>query len=410
MAMRENIIGMKILWVCGTFLHPTTKGGQIRTLEMLKRLHQGHEIHYLAYQTPGDAEGLARASEYSTRAYAIPHHVPPRGSVKFFGQLAGNLLSELPLSVSRYAGEPMRAKIAELRTKENFDSVVCDFLFPAPNFEDLSGVVLFEHNVESMIWKRHVEASKDPLRKAYFSLQCNRMLAYEKKAVRQCAHVIAVSPVDARKLEQMFSVPHVSDVKTGVDTGYFDPPRGEHPHVADMVFVGSMDWMPNIDGVNFFTSEVLPLIRKQLPNASLAVVGRTPGPEIRRLAETGQNIVVTGTVADIRPYLWGSAVSIVPLRIGSGTRLKIYESMAAKTAVVSTTIGAEGLIYEDGKNIAIADSPEQFAARTVELLKDAAQRNKMAQSAFDMVAAQFSWEQVTREFEALLAKYPARRH
>ena len=168
--------------------------------------------------------------------------------------------------------------------------------------------------------------------------------------------------------------------------------------------------MPNIDGVKFFTAEVLPLIRKQLPQAKLAVVGRTPPPEIKRLGEADPNIVVTGTVPDIRPYLWGSMVSVVPLRIGSGTRLKIYESMAAKTAVVSTTIGAEGLIYDDGRNIAIADSPESFAARTVELIQNDGRRAEMAQLAFDMVSERFSWEQVTREFEAVLVNYPARRH
>ena len=409
MTVRVNI-GMKILWVCGTFLHPTTKGGQIRTLEMLKRLHRRHEIHYLAYQLPGDKEGFARASEYSTRAYAVPHEVPPRGSMAFFGQLAANLFSDKPLSVSRYVGQPMRAKIAELRAKEKFDSVVCDFLFPAPNFDTLDDVVLFEHNVESMIWKRHVEKSGDPLRKAYFGMQCDRMLACERQAVQQCAHVIAVSPIDARKLEQMFDVSDVSDVKTGVDIDYFGPPIAAQAWVADLVFVGSMDWMPNIDGVKFFTAEVLPLIRKQLPVAKLAIVGRTPPAEIRRLADADPNIVVTGTVPDIRPYLWGSFVSVVPLRIGSGTRLKIYESMAAKTPVVSTTIGAEGLIYDNGKNIAIADSPQDFASLSVELIQDSVKRKTMEQAAFDMVSDHFSWEQVTREFEAILTKYPAKKH
>ena len=120
--------------------------------------------------------------------------------------------------------------------------------------------------------------------------------------------------------------------------------------------------------------------------------------------------LLTKAQTDIRPYLWGSSVSIVPLRIGSGTRLKIYESMAAKTPVVSTTIGAEGLIYDNGKNIAIADSPQDFAARSVELIQDAAKRTAMAQAAFGMVSDHFSWEQVTREFDAILAKYPAKKH
>ncbi len=400
---------MKILWVCGTFLHPTNKGGQIRTLEMLKRLHQRHEIHYVAFAQEGQTEGFARAGEYCTHAYAIPHKVPPRTSPAFFGQLAVNLVSALPLSVSRYVSQPMKDAIDSLRKKETFDSVVCDFLFPAPNFADLSDVVLFEHNVESMIWQRHVESSGDPLRRAYFGMQHKRMLECEQKACREAAHVIAVSPIDARKIEQMFGIAKVSDIKTGVDLDYFEPPPTAQARVADLVFVGSMDWMPNIDGVRYFVAEILPLIQAKIPGVKLAIVGRTPSAEIQKLAEKG-NIVVTGTVPDIRPYLWGSAVSIVPLRIGSGTRLKIYESMAAKTAVVSTTIGAEGLIYADGMNIAIADSPEHFAGRCMELIENSEGRKKMAQAAFDMVAQRFSWPQVATEFEEILRSYPTRKH
>ena len=399
---------MKILWVCSTFLHPTNKGGQIRTLEMLKRLHQSHEIHYLAYHKPGETEGLDRASEYSTRAYGIPHEVPSRGSLAFFGQMAGNLFSSLPLSISRYVTAEMDAKISNLRDAESFDSVVCDFLYPAPNFKSIGDVVLFQHNVESMIWKRHVESSSDLARRLYFSHEHKRMAAFEEKICRQCAHVIAVSAVDARKMEQLFGVNHVSDVKTGVDIGYFAPPAEARKAVADMVFVGSMDWMPNIDGMKFFVAEVLPLIQAKLPSATLAIVGRTPPPEIQKMASG--NIQVTGTVPDIRPYLWGSKISIVPLRIGSGTRLKIYEAMAAKSAVVSTTVGAEGLIYHDGENIAIADTPEDFAARCVELIQDERRRTAMAAAAFQLVKDHFSWEQVTREFEQTLMKFPARKH
>ncbi len=399
---------MKILWVCGTFLHPTNKGGQIRTLEMLKRLHERHEIHYVAFQQNGETEGLERAVEYSTQAYAIPHAVPARGTVPFFMQLAANLFSDLPLSVSRYISPAMREVIRSLRSKHSFDSVVCDFLFPAPNFSNFDDVVLFEHNVESMIWQRHVESSSDPLRKAYFGMQYRRMLACEAKACREAAHVIAVSAIDARKIEQMFDLSKVSDIKTGVDVDYFAPAPIAHPKVADLVFVGSMDWLPNIDGVRFFVSEVLPLICAKIPEVKLVIVGRTPPAEIQKMA--GPNVHVTGTVADIRPYLWGSAVSIVPLRIGSGTRLKIYESMAAKTAVVSTTIGAEGLVYEDGTNIAIADSAEDIARSCIHLIENVASRRSMAQSAFKMVAERFSWPQIAQEFEDLLKEYPARKH
>jgi glycosyltransferase involved in cell wall biosynthesis len=163
-----------------------------------------------------------------------------------------------------------------------------------------------------------------------------------------------------------------------------------------------MDWVPNIDGIGWFVEEILPLIRKRRPDCSLVIAGRRPSSEIQRLAERDSRILVTGTVSDIRPYLWDSAVSIVPLRIGGGTRLKIYEAMAAKIPVVSTSIGAEGLDIRNGEDIHIADRPAEFAERCLVLLDDPAARTRMADIAFSIVASRYSWEIVSRKFEELL--------
>jgi polysaccharide biosynthesis protein PslH len=161
--------------------------------------------------------------------------------------------------------------------------------------------------------------------------------------------------------------------------------------------------MPNIDGIQWFVEEVLPLIRKRRPDCSLVIAGRRPTPDVERLAERDSRIRVTGTVDDIRPYLWESAVSIVPLRIGGGTRLKIYEAMAAKIPVVSTSIGAEGLDIRNGEDIHIADTPQDFAERCLALLDDPERRARMADVAFSIVASRYSWEIVSLKFEELLA-------
>jgi glycosyltransferase involved in cell wall biosynthesis len=187
-----------------------------------------------------------------------------------------------------------------------------------------------------------------------------------------------------------------------VDLNYFAPPRETKPN-TDLVFLGALDWRPNIDGLRWFASSVLPLIRGRRPDCSLAVLGRRPTADVRRLAKGDARIRVTGTVGDVRPFLWESAVSVVPLRIGGGTRLKIYEAMAAKIPVVSTTIGAEGLDIRDGENIALADSPQEFAERCLALLEDAEARRRLAKTAWEMVAACYSWDVVSRQFEKLLA-------
>jgi glycosyltransferase involved in cell wall biosynthesis len=392
---------MKILWAKSDFLHPTTKGGHIRTLETLKRLHRSHEIHYVALDLPEQRGGVQRSSEYCARAYPISHRAPPRSTPRFWMQAGAGLLSPLPLAVSRYRSDAMRRRIETLTRAEKFDAIVCDFLFAAPNIPDLAGATLFQHNVEATIWKRHVEHSASPLRRAYFKSQYQRMRRYEGEVCRAVKSIIAVSESDAQAMRSDYSVSQVSAVPTGVDLDYFRPPVSP-ARATDLVFLGSMDWMPNIDAVKWFTREVLPLIRQRRPDCSLAIVGRNPGPGIRRLADEDAHCHVTGTVADVRPYLWGSAAAIVPLRIGGGTRLKIYECMAARIPVVSTTIGAEGLDVRDGQNILIADSPRDFAERCVALLDDSGARARLTLAAWEMIAACYSWEVVARKFEELL--------
>jgi glycosyltransferase involved in cell wall biosynthesis len=397
---------MKILWVNSFFLHPTNRGGQIRTLEMLRRLHERNEVHYLAFNPPGEQTGIERSSEYCSYAYPIPHIAPPRRSVRFAMQVGQSLFSELPLPVWRYYSREMAGKIAELRAAQHYDSIVCDFLFPTPNFDRLDDCVLFEHNVETMIWRRQTEAARDPLRKAYFGLQARRMFRYEKYACRTAGLVIAVSPIDAQIMRDMFSADRVTHVATGVDLQTLQPPAEPAARVGDLVFIGSMDWLPNIDGITYFCDQILPRIWKEKPDCTVTIVGRTPPQSIRALGESDSRVRITGTVPDVRPYLWGSAVSIVPLRIGSGTRLKIYESMAARVPVVSTTVGAEGLDINPPTDLRIADTPEDFSRECLQLLASSEAREQVSAAAWNLVSSRYGWDSVTRSFEAMLANGP----
>ncbi len=396
---------MKILWVNPNFLHPTNKGGQIRTLEIVRALHTRHEVHYAALTQDPNSEGPARAHEYSSKSYAYPHAVPGKRSLAFALQLGAGLFSDMPLAVSRFYSPSMAMGIADLIKKERFDRLVCDFLVPAPHFPDPSKLVLFQHNVETMIWRRHVEHAAGPLQRAYLKTQASRMETYEGRICRAAGSIIAVSDVDVRTMQELFKVERVAAVPTGVNLAYFAPPAQLPPppaNAADLVFVGSMDWMPNVDGVDFFAKNILPLIRQRKPDCSIAIVGRDPSPATLALSAADPRFFVTGTVPDVRPYLWHSKASIVPLRIGGGTRLKVYESMAAGVPVISTTIGAEGLVYHAPHDIRIADEPQAFADQCVELLEQSATRQTIAQAALKLVTDNFSSESVAKKFEELL--------
>jgi glycosyltransferase involved in cell wall biosynthesis len=392
---------MKILWVCPLFLHPTTKGGQIRTLETLRQLHRRHEIHFAALFDPAQPEGPERSTEYSTKAYPVPHVAPPRSSPAFYFQALAGFISPLPVAVSRYRSPALRSLLADLIRTEKFDAIVCDFLAGAPNVPQLENAVLFQHNVETTIWNRHTENAPSFLHRILYRHQARRMFLYEQEVCRRVRQVIAVSEADAARMRSLFGVERIGDVPTGVDVGYFAPP----PHTdsaADLVFLGSMDWSPNVDGILYFVEQVWPRITTQLPDCRLTIVGRTPPRSIQALAERDPRIQVTGTVPDVRPYLWGGKVSIVPLRIGGGTRIKIYEAMAASLPVVSTTIGAEGLPLTHGETILLADDPEDFAGECVRLVQDSALRMRMGKAGRELVSADFSWDSAARSFETFL--------
>ena len=391
---------MRILWAKTDLLHPTTRGGQIRTLEMLRRIHQRHEVHYVCC-CDGPPDALERAKEYCSYLYPVPHHIPEKTSPAFFGQLVTGLFDPRPVSIRRYASRKMLRVIGELTARCGFDTIVCDFLAAAPNLPDLGRCVLFQHNVESAIWKRRLENAADPLRRWYLRRQAERMFRYEKEVCRAVRKVVAVSEADAETMRRLYGVERVCAVSTGVDVDYFTP-AGSPEKTTDLVFVGSMDWAPNVDGVLWFSKEVLPLIRRWRPECSFAVVGRNPPSGITALARNDPRLVVTGTVPDVRPWLFASRIAIVPLRVGGGTRLKIFEAMAAGVPVVSTSIGAEGLPVADGDNIRLADAPAVFAECCRALLEQPSEPARIARSARQLVVSRCSWDAVTQDFERLL--------
>jgi glycosyltransferase involved in cell wall biosynthesis len=392
---------MKILWVCPFFLHPTDRGAQIRTLGMLKELNKRHEIHYAALNDPRNLEGPRRSQEYSSRHFFAEHSAPGRRSIGILPQLAASFVHPQPMAVFRYSSKKLRQMIDAWIAAEHYDAIVCDFLFSADNLTDLGQCVLFQHDVLTTIWQRHVEQNSGSWKNIFFKIQLAKMKAYEGKVCRAARHVVAVSEIDATKFKRMYGIESVSSISTGVDVDYFAPRRGDFP-ASDMVFCGSMDSLPNVDAVEYFLAEVFPLIRQRLPGATFMIAGRSPDARVLKAAQGLTGVSLSGTVEDVRPYLWGSKISIVPIRIGSGTRLKIYECMAAGVPVVSTTVGAEGLRYEDGADIVIEDDPAGFADACVRLLTDDAARRAIANRGLARMQAMNSWEAASREFEAIL--------
>jgi len=392
---------MHILWLKSELLHPVDKGGKIRTYQTLKHLKALHRVTYLCLDDGSagpDAEGLSR--EYSHDLIRVPFSAPAKGSVAFYADLARNLVSSLPYAVAKYRSRAMEAAIRTAVRERDIDLIVCDFLTPSVNVPDDLGVpvLLFQHNVEAAIWRRHAEAAGHPVKRRYMRAQYARMRAWERRECRRVGKVVAVSEQDAAEIARDYGVQGVAAIPTGVDLDYFRTSGVQRQDAERLVFVGSMDWMPNEDGTAWFVREILPIIRGEVPGVHLDIVGRNPSPAVQALAREDASVTVTGTVSDVRPYVERAAVSIVPLRVGGGTRLKIFEGMALESAIVSTTIGAEGLPLHDGEEIVIADNPAAFAQACIRLMRDAEARAAIGRAAAVRVRREFGWDRAASVF------------
>jgi glycosyltransferase involved in cell wall biosynthesis len=392
---------MRILWLKTELLHPVDKGGKIRTYHMLKELKREHHVTYLTLDDgTADAEARERSMEYCDELICVPHRTRAKFTAGFYFELGANLVSSLPYFMNKYKSAAMRQAIARAATNERFDVLVCDFLMPSINVPaDYRGpTVLFQHNVEAVIWRRHYEMQLNPLKKAYLYSQWRKTVAFECGACRRFDHVVAVSRDDAETMRHEYNIKSISDVPTGVDTEFFRMRGAEMREPHSLVFTGSMDWLPNEDAIRYFLTEIMPRVKRAMPDATLTVVGRNPSASLREWSERDPSIIVTGRVEDVRPFMERAAAYVVPIRIGGGTRLKIYEAMAMEQAIVSTTVGAEGLPVQDGAELLLADKPEAFADAVVRVLRDEMFARELGARAAAAVRQRFGWDRVAQSF------------
>ena len=392
---------MKILFLQKRPLFPADMGGKIRTLNVLRYLAAWHEVTYLCNVQAGEEPGVQEMRDIGLRVETVPWVETPRSTLKFYGELAANLFSPNPYNVDKDYDPQLRRRAEELLAGDKYDLVVCDFVQMARNAIGLPAAakVLFEHNVEAQIFERHAQQDDGWLRRKYMGLQWRKMRRFEGEAGQQFDAVVAVSHQDKETYIRDYNWDHVQVIDTAVDLDFFQPdPTAEQPQ--RIVFVGSMDWLPNQDGVRHFVEQVWPLIRERCPETEFRVVGRNPTPMVEQLGRA-PGVEIMGTVPDIRPFLAESALAVVPLLVGGGTRLKIFEAMAMQKAVVSTPLGAEGLEVTSGDDVQLANAGPDFANAVVELLLDADKRHKMAAAARQLVEENYSAETVARQFEAI---------
>jgi glycosyltransferase involved in cell wall biosynthesis len=353
---------------------------------------------------PGDEpDGLATYLKRAERVAVTPYDVPKQGSARFARALIRSWASSYPVDLWKWRSGRVRALVNECIREHQPDVIVADFLFAVANVPSGSvPMVYFSHNVEYVIWKRLHDIERTWWRRAILALEWRKVRRREARACREASTTIAVSDKDRDLMLKDAPDARIHSIPTGVDIEYFQPSAASQIP-GRLVFSGSMDWYPNEDAMTYFVESILPIIRRDAPHVTLTIVGRNPSPAVRAL-ERVPGVHVTGTVDDVRPFLSEAELYIVPLRVGGGTRLKIFEALAMGKAVLSTTVGAEGLDVADGGEIELADTPEAFAARVLALLGDPARRHALGTSGRDLVERRYSWPVIAQAFESHLAE------
>jgi glycosyltransferase involved in cell wall biosynthesis len=364
------------------------------------------DITLLSPAPPGAKEKFAEELEGSADEFQC--WAEPRRGRGFKVLRMRHLFSKLPIPV-RTDRSTKGTSAIQAALGNSPDIVVFDFLHAAvlaPQNIPVASV-LFTHNIESEIFRRHLKVATSLPVKALWQNQLAKMEAFERQTLQRFGAVVAVSDRDKTYFEERYDAKNVFLIRTGVDLDYFTyaPPKTE----KTVVFLGAMDWLANIDGVSYFMDEVWPLIAKRSPDAKMMVVGRDPPSFLVKKARSLKLAwTFTDFVEDVRPYIHNASVCVIPLRVGGGTRIKVFEAMAMGCPVVSSTIGVEGLPVVDGQHYLNADSPVQFAEAVDKLLRDRALRESLSKAARSHVESNFSSTAAAQDFEEVCLQVTVR--
>ncbi len=382
-----------ILVLTGALPYPLITGAKIRTFNLLKKLADEFDIDLLTIITD---ESERRHIEAIEKTGIACHYLIMPGLAGKFKKTTDALLSYLlsePYLTRHYRSHTYRERLEQLLAVKTYDVIHCDSISMTPNLRglDKTRLILTQHNIEQVIWAGYVRRAGNPIAHAYYQNQYRKVQRLERQLDDTYGHVVTVSDNDKRMLSQFYPDDRIVVVENGVDPVLY---RNDTPldGKSGIVFTGSLDWIPNIDGLTWFACDVYPFLRATVPGLQVKIVGRRPSPRLLDVLSTRTAVTVQADVPEIQPYLHGARVMIVPLHIGGGSRLKILEAMASGLPVVSTAKGAEGLDVTHDKNILIADEPEEFAKALIDVMNDDALHRRLAEAGLELIKARYSWD------------------
>ena len=392
--------------------YPLTSGKRLRTFNLLARLAEKHRITVFSHRN-ADRNEAAEADRTFRRlgveTVMVHRAIPTKSGPAFYARLAGNLLSSLPYSVATHTSPELVTAVREYARTTPVDVWHCEW---TPYAQVLRAALrgrlkrtpwlVMAHNIESRIWQRYAATEENPMKRWYIRRQWKKFEAFERWAFAHATWTVAVTEEDATAIrETMGGTEQTEVVDNGVDTEFFRPQRDIDRDPKRLLFLGSLDWRPNQDGATQLLDSIFPAVRRQEPAATLQIVGRNPPDWLIQKAKQVPGATVIGTVPDVRPYLAGCGMTVVPLRVGGGSRLKILESLATATPVVSTRIGAEGLRLTPGEHLTVTEDETGMAAAVVAAMRDPDAALDQADEGRRLVLREYDWAPLATKLEEI---------
>jgi sugar transferase (PEP-CTERM/EpsH1 system associated) len=395
---------VNVLMTCPNFNYPPTHGGGLRVFNLLKQVARRHTVHVLTMYRPEDE--CATATEADLRQWAASvRRVPRPTSLPFrLRNAARSLGNGAPYTIANFRFAAFETALRETLRDRRFDLVHAHNLHTAQYYDACGDVpVLFDcQNLNVWLWERYAETQRNPVVRRFARHQASLLRRFEPQVHQSVAATTMCSDGERDEARSWSPDASIHTVPNGVDLDYFAP-QPQREVLRDMVvFTASFDAPQNSDAARWLLREVFPRILARRPDARLVLVGRNPSAEL--CAAAGPRVTVTGTVVDVRPFVAESSVFIAPIRIGSGTRLKILEAMAMAKPVVSTTVGAEGIAYRDGEHLVIADTPDAFAERVVALFDHPEEGRRLGAAGRALVKADYDWYAIGDQLEEVYAE------
>jgi glycosyltransferase involved in cell wall biosynthesis len=398
--MRVLVLTAKAIW-------PLLGGAEIRNFSLLKETSKHHEVYLLSFLLDGHGRDHFRDLEPYCRKVVGIDLVRPRW--RRAATAAASLVGSRPFIIAEYHRSEMARAVERMVRDERIDVIHAHFLHVG-QYAAQKGRAAFvydAHNLEHVLWQRFGRVHRDPALRAFVRTQIPRFIRWQQKVAGMSERVVTLSDADRDEFLRIAPAAEVTTVPNGADVDFFRPLDGVAVEENSVVYFANFGWPPQDDAALYFHDEILPLVRREIPEVKLTLAGKTPPDAIRRLAS--ERVVVTGQVPDIREYIQRAAVVVLPLRVGAGTKHRAFQALAMEKPLVTTSIGAEGIALEHGKTAMITDDAGAFAAHTVALLKNPALRLAMGRAGRELVVTRYDWRANYAKLETVFQEAVARR-